>query len=83
MDFISDIPKVKDMISIFAAPPKACLAEEFAGLFYKNVVKYFGILKDIINDRDTRFTGRFWTTLFKMLGLELKFSMTDYSQTEG
>jgi hypothetical protein len=28
-------------------------------LFYRNVVKYFGVSFDIISDRDVWFTGRF------------------------
>ncbi|XP_057733997.1 uncharacterized protein LOC130949239 [Arachis stenosperma] len=48
--------------------------EEAARLFFKNVVKYWGLSKSIISDRDPRFTGRLWIELFKLLGLELHFS---------
>ena len=36
-------------------------AEVVADLFFRNVVKYFGLPKDIVSDRDSRFTGWFWT----------------------
>ena len=44
-----------------------------AKLLFRNAVKYFELLEDIISDRDTRFTGRFWTMLFGLFGLEMKF----------
>ena len=54
--------------AMFMATPSTCTAEVVADLFYKNVVKYFGWPKDIVNDRDSCFTGRFWTVLFGLLG---------------
>ena len=48
----------------FIAAPKDCTAEEKARLFLKNVVKYWGLPKFIISDRDSRFTGKFWMELF-------------------
>ncbi|KAL0444796.1 UNVERIFIED_CONTAM: hypothetical protein Slati_2202300 [Sesamum latifolium] len=33
--------------------------------------------------KDAKFIGRFWTTLFKILGMELKFSTTNHPQTDG
>ena len=95
MDFISGFPKVDGKASImvivdrfskysvFIAAPELCSSEVAAGMFYKNVVKYFGVPTDIVSDRDTRFTGRFWTTLFIMMGTELKFSTANHPQTDG
>jgi hypothetical protein len=71
MDFIVGFPKVDDMNTImvvvdiftkyamFVAAPTVCTAEVATKLFYRNVVKYFGVLSNIVNDRDVRFTGRF------------------------
>ncbi|KAH0764792.1 hypothetical protein KY285_000663 [Solanum tuberosum] len=53
-------PKVDGMASIMVVA---------AELFYKNVVKYFGVPSNIVSDRDTRFTGKFWTALFNMIEL--------------
>ena len=52
-------------------------------LFLKNVVKYWGIPKFIISDRDSRFTGKLWTELFKLMGTELHFSTSFHPQTDG
>ena len=86
MDFISGFPKVdgKESItvvvdrfskySIFIVARELCSSKVDIDLFYKYMVKYFGLPTDIVSDRDTRFTGRFLTTLFNMMGTELKFS---------
>ncbi|KAA8542969.1 hypothetical protein F0562_021536 [Nyssa sinensis] len=42
-----------------------------------------GLPLDIVSDRDARFTGRFWTALFKMMGSKLNFSTSNHPQTDG
>ncbi|XP_075091805.1 uncharacterized protein LOC142171970 [Nicotiana tabacum] len=59
MDIISGFPKANGLSSIIVV----VLAE----LFIKNVVKLFGMPKDVISDRDARFTGRFRTYLFNFM----------------
>ena len=78
MDFISEFPKVEGFGSIlivvdrfskyivFIPAPSECPAEETARIFFSNVVKNFGMPEDIVSNRDTWFTGRFWVELFKM-----------------
>ena len=95
MDFIGKFPKVSDCKSIFVIvyrfskyvvfipAPEECPSEEAARLFFSNVVRYFGLPKDIISDRDARFTRKFWVDLFKLLGSELKFSTGNHPQTDG
>ena len=70
-------------IFFFIAAPELCSSEVAAELFYKHVVKYFGVPIDIVSDRDTRFSGRFRTTLFNMMGTKLKFSNASHPQTDG
>ncbi|KAL0305331.1 UNVERIFIED_CONTAM: hypothetical protein Sangu_3037700 [Sesamum angustifolium] len=95
MDFISGFPKVNGMASvlvvvdrfskngIFIAAAHACLAETTTELFFKNITNYFGVPQDTVSDWDARFTRRFWTTLFNMMGKELKFSTAHHPQTDG
>ena len=95
MDFIVGLPAVDGFRSImvvvdrfskyavFMAAPHACPAEVAAELFFKHVVKVFGVPRDIISDRDARFTGKFWTFLFRLMGSELKFSTANHPQTDG
>ena len=39
--------------------------------------------KFIISDRNPRFTGKFWTELFKLMGSELHFSTSFHPQMNG
>ena len=45
--------------SVFVVAPELCSSEVAADLYYKYVVKYFGVPADIVSNKDTRFTGRF------------------------
>ena len=95
MDFISRMAKSDGQKSvlvmvdrflkytIFMPAPHACPADKTAELFFKYMVKYFGVPEDIISDQDTRFTERFWTVLFNLMGIELKFSTANHPQMDG
>ncbi|KAL0404436.1 UNVERIFIED_CONTAM: Transposon Ty3-G Gag-Pol polyprotein [Sesamum radiatum] len=86
IDYIFGLPKVGDLGSIivvvdrlskyatFIAAPKHVTAEGTAHLFFKHIVKYWSLPKDIVSDRDSRFTGIFWTEPFKILGSRLSMS---------
>lgn len=92
MDFISALPKSEGCGSImvvvdrfskyatFIPASKDCTA---ARLFLKHVVKLWGVPQSIVSDRDPRFTGRFWTELFKMLGTDLNFSTSFHPKSDG
>nr|GEU48104.1 hypothetical protein [Tanacetum cinerariifolium] len=58
-------------------------ADDTAKLFFKNVVKYWGVPYVIVSDRDPRFTRRFWTELFKIMGTDLNFSTSFQPQMDG
>ncbi|GKV33019.1 hypothetical protein SLEP1_g41575 [Rubroshorea leprosula] len=95
MDFISALPRSEGCGSIlvvvdrfskygtFIPAPRDCKAEEAARLFFKHVVKYWGLPRTIISDRDPRFTGKFWRELFKLMGSDLHFSTSFHPQTDG
>ncbi|GJY19124.1 putative nucleotidyltransferase, ribonuclease H [Tanacetum coccineum] len=94
MDFITCLPKSEGGGSIivvvdrfskygtFIAAPPDVTADDTTKLFFKNVVKYWVVPHVIVSDRDPRFTGRFWTELFKIMGTDLNFSMSFHSQTD-
>ena len=42
---------------VFVATMSVCMIEVVAGLFYRNVVKYFRISSNIVSDHDVRFPG--------------------------
>ena len=95
MDFISALPKSDGCGSImvvvdrfskygtFIPALRDCTAEQAAKLFFKHVVKYWGLSRSIVSDRDPRFTAKFWTELFKFMGSGLHFSTSFHPQTDG
>ena len=95
LDFITSLPKTGDLTGIlviidrfskyatFVPVSKYCSAEETARLFFRNVVKYWGVPQNIVSDRDGRFTGSFWTELFNLLGSQLNISSSYHPQTDG
>ena len=95
MDFIVKLPVSNGFDSILVIVDRfskmshliACKesidAETFAELFLKSVVKYHGLPKDIVTDRGTLFTSRFWRSLCKKLDIETKLSTSAHPQTDG
>ncbi|GJW24010.1 putative nucleotidyltransferase, ribonuclease H [Tanacetum coccineum] len=95
MDLITCLPKSERSGSIivvvdrfskhgtFIVAPPDVTANDTTKLFFKNVVKYWGVPNVIVSDRDLRVTGRFWTELFKIIGTDLKFSKNFHPQTDG
>ncbi|GJY04167.1 reverse transcriptase [Tanacetum coccineum] len=60
-----------------------CKVDEATREFFKNVVKLWGVPKNIVSDRYPRFTGKFWRELFKLMGTELSFSASFHTQSDG
>ncbi|KAK2976515.1 hypothetical protein RJ640_000106 [Escallonia rubra] len=45
--------------------------------------QYWGMPQDIVSDRDSRFTGNFWTELFKLFGSQLSMSSSYHPESDG
>ncbi|KAK2981476.1 hypothetical protein RJ640_021917 [Escallonia rubra] len=95
LDFITGLLKVEDLGTIlvvvdrfskyasFITTPKYCSAEDTTQLFFKYVVKYWGMPQDIVSDRNSCFTGNFWTELFKLFGSQLSMSSSYHPESDG
>ncbi|POM79400.1 Pol protein [Phytophthora palmivora] len=59
------------------------IGKQAAQLFLDSVFRYHGLPETIVFDRDPRFTGAFWDTLFQLLGTKLTMSTADHPQTDG
>jgi hypothetical protein len=58
-------------------------ATHVANLFFKEVVRLHDLSRSIVSDRDMKFVGHFWRTLWKKLGTYFSFISTYHPQTNG
>ena len=94
-DLVTDLPELNSFTAIavfvdrmtkmvhFAPCTKEVTAPEYARIFVDTVFRLHGLPEVIISDRDPRFTSKFWTSLFGLLGTDLRFSTAFHPQTEG
>ncbi|GMF42686.1 unnamed protein product [Phytophthora fragariaefolia] len=64
-----------------AAVPATIDGEGTATLFLDRVFRQHGLPEAVVSDRDPRFTGKFWTFIFAVLGTRLDMSTADHPQT--
>ncbi|MCO5571434.1 hypothetical protein L7F22_025174 [Adiantum nelumboides] len=96
MDFITTLPRTSkgnaqilvivdrfSKLAHFIPCKKAASAPDIASLFVQHIFRIHGLPRSIIPDRDPKFTGHFWTSLFKSLGTNLLFSSAYHPQTDG
>ena len=96
IDFVMPLPRTKheyngvmtmvDKLTkmVHLAPcTTAITAEGSADIFFREVVRYHGVPKSIVSDRDTRFTSDFWQALWKQMGTNLHMSSSYHPQSNG
>ncbi|MBW0542529.1 hypothetical protein O181_082244 [Austropuccinia psidii MF-1] len=52
-------------------------------ILWSRVISYTGSFKNIISDRDPKFTSALWTNLHRFFGTKLSFSTAYHPQTDG
>ena len=96
MDFITGLPTVQgdydsimvivDLLTkvthLFPVKTSYTVAD-VAKLFIKEIFRIHGLPRSIISDHDTKFTSKFWTSLFEALGTQLNFSTAYHPQMDG
>lgn len=95
MDFITHVSKVGDFETIlviiyrflkyatFNFTTKLCSIELMIWLFFRHVIKLWGVPTRIVSDKDGRFIGTFWIKLFTLLETSLNISLSYHPQTDG
>jgi hypothetical protein len=95
MDFITELPTstkqndaimvVVDKLSKYAhfIPIKSTWKEiDISLVFMKEIFRLHGMPKEIVSDRDTKFTSNFWKSLMAGLETKLLFSIAYHPQTD-
>ena len=57
--------------------------EQLARAYIKYVVRFHGVPRTIVSDRDTRYLSQFWQTLQQAMGTTLLYSTSFHPQTDG
>ena len=95
LDFIINLPRcrrfdsilvVVDRLSkyaVFIPTTTHVTAQKCAELFVTRVASRFGLPSELVSDRDSKFTGAFWPTVFSLFGTKLAMSTPYHPQTDG
>ena len=62
---------------------ESATAKDVADTFFREVWKLHGLPTEIISDMDAKFSGEFWESLCKMLGVKRPMSTAYHAQTDG
>ncbi|MBW0586614.1 hypothetical protein O181_126329 [Austropuccinia psidii MF-1] len=68
---------------IFLPCHKDDTAMDTALLLWSRVISHTELFKNIISDRDPKFTSALWTNLHRLFGTKLSFSTAYHHQTDG
>ena len=66
----------------FSLCTKEIKADKYVQLFVNNVFRLYGTSEVIISNWHPRFTSRFWTEFFQILGMDLRLSTAFHPQTD-
>uniref|UniRef100_A0AAV1T3U5 Integrase catalytic domain-containing protein n=1 Tax=Peronospora matthiolae TaxID=2874970 RepID=A0AAV1T3U5_9STRA len=96
MDFVFGLPKdargntgilvfvdrFSKMVHLVAVP-ESTTASGCACVFIDTIFRLHGLPRELVSDRDPRFTSDFWRSVFKSLGTRLKMSTSDHPESDG
>jgi len=96
MDLIVKLPRTArghDSIAVFVCRlskmvhlcpcAESIAAHELAELFVANVFRLHGLPRELVSDRDTRFTSAWWSEVCRLLGIRQAMSSSYHPETDG
>ena len=63
--------------------PDSITPEGCARVFIDTIFRLHGLPRELVSDRDPRFTAAFWRSVFQTLGKRLTMSTSDHPETDG
>jgi transposase InsO family protein len=95
LDYLTHLPESNGFNSVlivvdhltrmahFLSCTESITAEETTTLFLHGVYRLHGLPRVLISDRDPKFVGAFWQTLWRRLGTRLNMSSSRHPETYG
>ena len=96
MDFITDLPESMGCTELWAVidrftkmahfiplSPGSKTAEGLARIFAREIWRLHGLPRDIVSDRDSRFSSDTWKVFIAALGIRPRMSTAFHPQTDG
>jgi hypothetical protein len=95
MDFVEGLPKSKGKNVILVVVDRLTKYAHFislshpytvqtiADIFMANIIKLHGPPASITSDRDVIFTSKLWKDIFSAFNIQLNYSTTHHSETDG
>ena len=77
--FVDRFSKMTHLVAV----PESITADGCARVFVDTVFKLHGLPRELVSDRDPRFTAEFWRAVFRLLGTRLKMSTSDHPESDG
>ena len=66
-----------------AAVPESITAHGCARFCIDKIFRLYGLPRELVSDRNPRFTVEFWQSVFGSLGTRLKMSTSEHPETDG
>ncbi|CAI5703340.1 unnamed protein product [Peronospora effusa] len=77
--FVDSFCKMVHLVAV----PDSITAEGCARVFIDTIFRLHGLPRELVSDRDPRFTAEFWRSVFQTLGTRLTMSTSDHPETDG
>uniref|UniRef100_A0AAV1V1N0 Integrase catalytic domain-containing protein n=1 Tax=Peronospora matthiolae TaxID=2874970 RepID=A0AAV1V1N0_9STRA len=77
--FVDRFSKMVHLVDV----PESITALGCARVFIDTIFRLHDLPRELVSDRDPRFTVEFWQSVFRSLGTRLAMSISDHPETDG
>uniref|UniRef100_A0AAV1U9L3 Integrase catalytic domain-containing protein n=1 Tax=Peronospora matthiolae TaxID=2874970 RepID=A0AAV1U9L3_9STRA len=77
--FVDRFSKMVHLVAV----PESITAQGCARVFISTILQLHGLPRELVSDRDPRFTAEFWQSVFRSLGTRLTMSISDHPEPGG